>query len=89
MDNQDVQTKSAMPSLKDLLARLREINGILDTSEQKLDYLATNSPQDANIKDAESPVSELATLDDLNVIIDRIARRANHIAKSTNTIVGS
>jgi len=81
--------KASTPSLKDILARLREINGILDTSEHKLAYLATNSPQDTPTKDAESPVSDSATLDDLNNVIDRIARRANHIAKSTSTIVGS
>ena len=85
----DVQQKAAMPSLKDLLGRLREIANTLEGSAGKLDYLATNSPQDKGEQDNQSPVDASATLDDLNTIIDRIARRANHIAKSTNIIVGS
>lgn len=81
--------KSNVPSLKDLLARLRDINGVLESSEHKLDFLASNSPQDKSEQDS-SPVSEAsATLDDLNNVIDRISRRANHIGKSTNIIVGS
>ena len=81
--------QTSVPSLKDLLARLREINGILDTSEHKLDFLASNNPQDKAEQDSQSPVAESATLDDLNNVIDRISRRANHIQKSTNIIVGS
>ena len=80
--------KSNTPSLKDLLARLREINNTMEGSEHKLDFLAFNNPQDKT-EDSNSPAADSATLEDLNSVIDRIARRANHIAKSTNMIVGS
>lgn len=83
------EQKASTASLKDLLARLREISNIMEGSEHKLDFLASNSPQDKSENDTQSPVAESATLDDLNNIVDRISRRANHIAKSTNTIVGS
>ena len=85
--SQDTATKPAL-SLKDLLARLREINLTLDVAEGRLDYLATNSPQD-KAEDNQSPVADSATLDDLFNVSDRMARRANHIAKCTNIIVGN
>ena len=81
--------QESTPSLKDLLARLREINNVLEVPEHKLDFLATNSPQDKAETDSKEPLAESATLDDLNSVIDRIARRSNHIAKSTSIIVGS
>lgn len=84
----ETTAKTNVPSLKDLLARLRDINGVLESSEHRLDFLASNSPQDKS--EDSSPVSEAsATMDDLNNVIDRISRRANHIGKSTNIIVGS
>ena len=76
-------------SLKSLLSRLREINAILDSPEDQLDFLATATPQDK--KESDSPVSEdsSATLDSLSMQIDKLARKSNHIAKSTSIIVGN
>jgi len=81
--------QASAPSLKDFLARLREISNTMEGSEHKLDFLASNSPQDKMEQDSPVPEQGSATLEDFNNIIDRIARRSNHIAKSTNIIVGS
>lgn len=81
------QAQKQATSLKDLLMRLREINSIMDESESKLDFLATNSPTDTTKEDS-NPTGDSATLDALNNIVDRISRKANQIAKSTNIIVG-
>lgn len=85
-EQQDKVEKAS--SLKDLLMRLREINSTLADSEAKLDFLVTNSPQDESKEDS-SPSGDTATLDTLNNVVDRIGRRANHMSKSTNIIVGS
>jgi len=75
-------------SLKELLAKLRETDSILETAESRLSYLATNSPQDT-AKDNEKPVGESATLEALNVIANQIGRKASSIAGHTNKIVGN
>ena len=75
-------------SLKSLLARLKEINAILGTPEEQLDYLATSTAQDDK-KESDEAESQNATLDSLSFQIDMVARKSNHIAKSTNIIVGN
>lgn len=75
-------------SLKEILAKLRETNGILDASETKLNYLATNTPSEGEKSDA-SPSGDGATLDALNAIANSLARKANNIASHTNKIVGN
>jgi len=83
--SQDVQAKQS--SLKDILASLRESDSILDNTESKLNYLATNTPSD-NPK-TESASGESPTLETLNSIAQSIGRKASNIAKHTNTITGN
>jgi len=82
-------SQKQVAGLKNLLATLREVNSILAAPEDQLDYLATNSPQDKTTGDQSNPSGEAATLDALISITNQIQRKANHIAKSTNIIIGS
>ena len=75
-------------SLKDLLSSLRETNSILDTTESRLNYLATNSPADVAKSDS-TPSSESATLESLHIIATLLGRKAGNISRHTNTIVGN
>lgn len=86
MSQQDTQSKQT--SLKDILAKLRETDSIMETTESRLNYLATNTPLDT-AKDKESPTGESATLESLNIIANQIGRKASSIASHTNTIVGN
>ena len=81
-------TQKESTSLKDILGRLRETNAILEQAEVKLDYLVTASPQDES-KEGSNPEGESASLEALNRVVHSISRRASHISKSTNVIVGS
>jgi len=83
--SQDTVTKQA--SLKEILVKLREANGLFENAEHKLNYLANNSPQEEEKSSGEQ--SEDATLDALNGIANSLRRKANSIASYTNTIVGS
>ncbi len=85
--SQDTKEKTAS-SLKDLKMRLHEIYNVVDVTNAKLEFLARNTPADKVTED-QSPVGEIATLEELHEIVDRINRKANSIAKSTNIIVGS
>ncbi len=80
--------KPVSVNLKTLLARLKEINAILGVPEEQLDFLATATPLDEK-KEQDDVESQNATLDSLSFQIDMVARKANHIAKNTNTIVGN
>lgn len=85
--SQDVAQKQTS-GLKQLLARLKEIDAILADTNDKLEFLATNSPSDEAKAEQESS-SENATLEALHQVTDKISRKTSHISKSTNTIVGS
>ena len=86
MSEQDTQSKQT--SLKDILAKLRETDSIMETTESRLGYLATNTPLDT-AKESSTPTGESATLEALNVIANQIGRKASNIAGHTNTIVGN
>ena len=75
-------------SLKDLNTRLKEIFNTIDDADSKLQFLAKNTPSD-KAKDEPSSSGETATLEGLHVIVERIGRATNSIARSTNIIVGS
>lgn len=87
MSEQDQKAIKAS-SLKDLSTRLHEIHNVMDETDAKLTYLARNTPADKPTE-SESSKGDTATLEGLHNIVDRIARKANNMAKSTNTIVGS
>ena len=82
---QDTQAKQT--SLKDILAKLRETDSIMDTTESRLGFLATNTPSDT--KEASTPTGDSATLEALNIITNQIGRKASNIASHTNAIVGN
>ncbi len=86
MSQQDTQSKQT--SLKDILAKLRETDSVMETTESRLNYLATNTPLD-QAKESSTPTGESATLEALNVIANQIGRKASNIASHTNTIVGN
>ena len=75
-------------SLKDLNMRLHEIFNVMDETDAKLNYLSRNTPADKATED-QSSKGDIATLEGLHTIVDRIARKSNSMAKSTNVIVGS
>ncbi len=81
-------TVEKQTSLKDILAKLRETDSIMETTESRLNYLATNTPLDT-AKEASTPTGESATLEALNIIANQIGRKASNIAGHTNTIVGN
>ena len=81
-------TVEKQTSLKDILAKLRETDAILETTESRLGYLATNTPLDT-AKSMETPKGESATLEALNIIANQIGRKVSNIAGHTNTIVGN
>ncbi len=84
--SQDTQSKQT--SLKDILAKLRETDAIMETTESRLGFLATNSPSDT-MKETSSPTGESATLEALNIVANQIGRKASNISGHTNTIVGN
>ncbi len=81
-------TKEKQTSLKDILAKLRETDSIMETTESRLSFLATNTPSDT-MKESSTPTGESATLEALNVIANQIGRKASNISGHTNTIVGN
>ena len=81
-------TQAKQTSLKDILAKLRETDSVMETTESRLGFLATNTPSDT-IKESPSPVGDSATLEALNVITNQIGRKASNIAGHTNAIVGN
>ncbi len=87
MSEQDSKEIKAS-SLKDLNLRLHEIFNVMEETDAKLTYLARNTPADKPTE-KESSTGDIATLEGLHTIVDRIARKSNSMAKSTNTIVGS
>ena len=86
MSHQDTQAKQT--SLKDILAKLRETDSIMETTESRLGFLATNTPSDT-MKESSTPTGESATLEALNIITNQIGRKASNIASHTNAIVGN
>lgn len=81
-------TTEKQTSLKDILAKLRETDAIMESTESRLNFLATNSPQDT-MKENSAPVGDSATLEALNIVVNQIGRKASNIAGHTNTIVGN
>ena len=75
-------------SLKEILAKLRETDAIMGTTESRLDYLVNGSGQDKADEEKASQ-NENATLDNLNVIANQIGRKASNIAGHANQIVGN
>lgn len=86
--SQEDQKEIKVSSLKDLNLRLHEIHNVMDETDAKLIYLSKNTPADKPTED-QSSKGDIATLEGLHNIVDRIARKSNSMAKSTNVIVGS
>jgi len=86
MSHQDTVAKQT--SLKDILAKLRETDAIMESTESRLNYLATNTPSDG-AKAESTPEGASATLEALNIIANQIGRKASNIASHTNIIVGN
>ena len=81
-------TQAKHQSLKEILAKLRETDAIMATTESRLDYLTNgSSPEDK--KEDSTPQGDSATLDALNIIANQIGRKASNIAGHTNSIVGN
>ena len=87
MSEQDSKEIKAS-SLKDLNMRLHEIYNVMDETDAKLTFLSRNTPADKPTED-QSSKGDTATLEGLHTIVERIARKSNSMAKSTNVIVGS
>jgi len=87
MSEQDSKEIKAS-SLKDLNMRLHEIHNVMDETDSKLTYLSRNTPADKPTE-GQSSKGDIATLEGLHDIVDRIARKSSNMAKSTNIIVGS
>ncbi len=83
---QDKEAKAS--SLKDLNMRLHEIYNVIDETNAKLEFLARNSPSDKSTED-QSPTGEIATLEGLHQVVDKINKKVNNMSRSTNIIVGS
>jgi len=81
--------EATVHSLKDLKTRLHEIFNVVDETNAKLEFLARNKPAEPTNTEKESPVGEIATLEELHDIVDRIGRKTSNMARSTNIIVGS
>jgi len=79
--------KQESTNLKILLGSLNETNALLEDTESKLDFLDTGNAQDKTQE--KQPASDVATLDSLHSIATAIARKASHISKSTNHIIGA
>jgi len=87
MSQEDVKEKTSS-SLKDLKMRLHEIYNVVDETNAKLEFLARNQPADSP-KQEQNPVGDIATLEELHDIVDRIGRKTSNMSRSTNIIVGS